>query len=74
MTTMLDYKTTLAYLAYLGYDNGPTRDAIKIIYPNRLTSKKGGNNNNRNVFHAYVFGATGSGKVLIYFFVFKYEM
>lgn len=59
MTTLLDYKTTLAYLAYLGYE-GNTKEAIKVIYPSRLTSKKG--RSNRNVFSAFVFGATGSGK------------
>ena len=60
MTTLLDYRTTLAYLAYLGY-NGDTTTALKVTKPRKADRKKG--KVQRNVFLCYVFGATGSGKV-----------
>ncbi|KAI9350173.1 EF hand associated-domain-containing protein, partial [Obelidium mucronatum] len=59
MTTLLDYRTTLAYLAYLGY-SGDTTAALKITRPRRTDRKRG--KIQRNVFSCYVFGATGSGK------------
>ncbi|KAJ3408620.1 ERMES complex Ca(2+)-binding regulatory GTPase gem1 [Chytridiales sp. JEL 0842] len=59
MTTLLDYKTTLAYLAYLGYD-GDATNALKITKPRRQDRKRG--KIQRTVFLSYVFGATGSGK------------
>ncbi|KAJ3123999.1 ERMES complex Ca(2+)-binding regulatory GTPase gem1 [Physocladia obscura] len=59
MTTLLDYKTTLAYLAYLGY-NGDTTTALKITKPRKTDRKRG--KIQRAVFSCYVFGATGSGK------------
>ncbi|RKO82802.1 EF hand associated-domain-containing protein, partial [Blyttiomyces helicus] len=59
MTTLLDYRTTLAYLAYLGY-NGDTRTALKTTRPRKVDRKRG--KVQRNVFLCYVFGATGSGK------------
>ncbi|RUS16020.1 mitochondrial Rho GTPase [Endogone sp. FLAS-F59071] len=59
MTTLLEYKTTLKYLAYLGFE-GDTRTAIKVTRPRRADRKKG--KVQRNVFLCYVFGATGSGK------------
>ncbi|KAL1933375.1 hypothetical protein VTP01DRAFT_7465 [Rhizomucor pusillus] len=59
MTTLLDHKTTLKYLAYLGYE-GDTRTALKITRPKRVDRKKG--KIQRNVFLCYVFGAPGSGK------------
>ncbi|KAJ3041842.1 ERMES complex Ca(2+)-binding regulatory GTPase gem1 [Rhizophlyctis rosea] len=59
MTTLLDYKTTLAYLAYLGY-NGDTTTALKVTKPRKVDRKRG--KVQRNVFLCYVFGATGSGK------------
>jgi Ras family protein T1 len=60
MTTLLDYRTTLAYLAYLGYD-GDATNALKITRPKRLDRRRG--KIQRTVFLSYVFGATGSGKV-----------
>ncbi|KAI9207509.1 P-loop containing nucleoside triphosphate hydrolase protein [Polychytrium aggregatum] len=60
MTTLLDYKTTLAYLAYLGYD-GDTTQALKVTKPRKSDRKRQGRVQ-RNVFLGYVFGATGSGK------------
>ncbi|KAJ3348389.1 ERMES complex Ca(2+)-binding regulatory GTPase gem1 [Entophlyctis luteolus] len=59
MTTLLDYKTTLAYLAYLGY-NGDTTTALKVTKPRKTDRKRG--KIQRAVFSCYAFGATGSGK------------
>lgn len=60
MTTLLDHRTTLKYLAYLGFE-GDTRTALKITKPKKVDRKKG--KIQRNVFSCYVFGAPGSGKV-----------
>ncbi|KAI9468531.1 MAG: EF hand associated-domain-containing protein [Benjaminiella poitrasii] len=59
MTTLLDHKTTLKYLAYLGFE-GDTRTALKITKPKRVDRKKG--KIQRNVFSCYILGAPGSGK------------
>lgn len=53
MTTLLDHKTTMAYLAYLGFER-PV-DAVKVV--------RRGRGGRRDVFLSYVFGAQGSGKV-----------
>jgi len=62
MTTLLSYKTTLAYLAYLGY-NGDTTSALKIIRPKKAVKKIG--KTQKNVFSCYVFGSPGSGKTAL---------
>lgn len=62
MTTLLDHRTTLKYLAYLGFE-GDTRTALKITKPKKVDRKKG--KIQRNVFSCYVFGAPGSGKVML---------
>lgn len=59
MTTLLDHKTTLGYLAYLGY-NGDTTTALKVTKPRKADRKRG--KIQRSVFSCFVFGATGSGK------------
>ena len=59
MSTLLEYKTTLAYLAYLGYP-GPTTSALQVTRPRKQDRKKG--KVTRNVFLCYVCGAAGSGK------------
>ncbi|CAO3622675.1 unnamed protein product [Cunninghamella blakesleeana] len=59
MTTLSDHKTTLKYLAYLGFE-GDTRTALKITRPRRVDRKKG--KIQRNVFLCYVVGAPGAGK------------
>ncbi|CAO3615069.1 unnamed protein product [Cunninghamella echinulata] len=59
MTTLSDHKTTLKYLAYLGFE-GDTRTALKVTRPRRLDRKKG--KIQRNVFLCYVVGAPGAGK------------
>jgi mitochondrial Rho GTPase 1 len=60
MTTLLDHKTTLAYLAYLGYPNDPRTNALQVTRPRKLDRRKG--KVTRNVFLCYICGAAGSGK------------
>lgn len=60
MTTLLDHKTTLAYLAYLGYPGPSQTTALQITRPRKQDRKKG--KVTRNVFLCYVCGAAGSGK------------
>lgn len=60
MTTLLDHKTTLAYLAYLGYPEEPRTSALQITRPRKVDRRKG--KVTRNVFLCYVCGAAGSGK------------
>ncbi|KAI0056103.1 mitochondrial Rho 1 [Artomyces pyxidatus] len=60
MTTLLDHKTTLAYLAYLGYPDEPRTNALLITRPRKQDRRKG--KSARNVFLCYVCGAAGSGK------------
>ena len=60
MTTLLDYKTTLAYLAYLGYPDEPRTDALQVTRPRKVDRRKG--KSARNVFLCYFCGAAGSGK------------
>ncbi|KAI5481376.1 hypothetical protein MNV49_004998 [Pseudohyphozyma bogoriensis] len=70
MTTLLDPRTTLSYLAYLGYPHSspgtsllPTTSALSVSRPRKADRKKG--TVSRNVFLAYVLGAAGSGKTSI---------
>ncbi len=60
MTTLLDHKTTLAYLAYLGYPTEPRTEALHVTRPRKIDRRKG--KSARNVFLCYVCGAAGSGK------------
>ena len=60
MTTLVDHKTTLAYLAYLGYPTEPRTDALQVTRPRKVDRRKG--KSARNVFLCYVCGAAGSGK------------
>lgn len=60
MTTLLDHKTTLAYLAYLGYPGEPRTAALQVTRPRKVDRRKG--KVTRNVFLCYVCGAAGSGK------------
>ncbi|KAJ3715456.1 P-loop containing nucleoside triphosphate hydrolase protein [Lentinula raphanica] len=60
MTTLLDHKTTLAYLAYLGYPDEPRTTALQVTRARRVDRRKG--KVSRNVFLCYVCGAAGSGK------------
>jgi len=60
MTTLLDHKTTLEYLAYLGYPGDSTTGALQVTKPRKFDRKKG--KSSRNVFLTFVCGAPGSGK------------
>ncbi|KAF8903139.1 P-loop containing nucleoside triphosphate hydrolase protein [Gymnopilus junonius] len=60
MTTLLDHKTTLAYLAYLGYPDEPRTSALQVTRARKVDRRKG--KVTRNVFLCYVCGAAGSGK------------
>lgn len=60
MTTLLDHKTTLAYLAYLGYPDEQRTSALLTTRPRKVDRRKG--KVTRNVFLCYVCGAAGSGK------------
>jgi GTPase SAR1 family protein len=60
MTTLLDHKTTLAYLAYLGYPDEPRTGALQVTRARKVDRRKG--KVSRNVFLCYVCGAAGSGK------------
>lgn len=60
MSTLLDHKTTLAFLAYLGYPDDPRTSALQVTRPRKADRRKG--KTSRNVFLCYVCGAAGSGK------------
>ena len=60
MTTLLEHRTTLAYIAYLGYPGSPQTSALQVTQPRKKDRKKG--KVTRNVFLCYVCGAAGSGK------------
>jgi Ras family protein T1 len=62
MTTFEDPKTTLEYLAYLGFegDGKGTTAALKVTKPRKRRNKPG--RVERNVFLCYVVGAAQSGK------------
>lgn len=65
MSTLLNPKLTLNYLAYLGYSSSPATDhaatsALHITRPRKQDRRQ--NKVARNVFLCYVLGATGSGK------------
>ncbi|KAK9474835.1 EF hand associated-domain-containing protein [Dipodascopsis tothii] len=65
MTTFQDYKTTLAYLAWLGFegsDKGGTTDALKVTRPRKRRTRPKAGRVDRNVFSCFVLGAAVSGK------------
>ena len=61
MTTLLNYKATLSYFAYLGFPDKDTTKGLIITKSKKSELRKG--KVTRDVFLAYVFGAAGSGKV-----------
>ncbi|KAF9483383.1 mitochondrial Rho GTPase [Pholiota conissans] len=63
MTTLLDHRTTLAYLAYLGYPDEPRTAALQVTRARKIDRRKG--KVTRNVFLCYVCGAAGSGKTAL---------
>jgi Ras family protein T1 len=64
MTTFVSPKTTLAYLAYLGFESSNSREsttaALKVTKARKRRRKPG--RVERNVILCYVLGAPGSGK------------
>jgi mitochondrial Rho GTPase 1 len=60
MTALLDHRTTLAYMAYLGFPSTPLTSALTLTRPRRTERRRG--RITRNVFLCYVCGASGSGK------------
>ncbi|KAH6605742.1 mitochondrial rho gtpase 1 [Trichoderma cornu-damae] len=64
MTTFLEPKTTLEYLAYLGFEppnpKDPITSALKVTKPRKRRRRPG--RVERNVFHCYILGASGAGK------------
>ena len=61
MTTLLNHKQTLEYLAYLGYPDDESRtSALQVTRPRKVERRKG--KSTRNVFLCYFCGAAGSGK------------
>lgn len=60
MITLLKHRTTLTYLAYLGYPGENRTSALLITRPRKHDRRRG--ESSRNVFLCYVCGAAGSGK------------
>ncbi|EPX71767.1 GTPase Gem1 [Schizosaccharomyces octosporus yFS286] len=64
MITLFDYKTTLAYLAYLGFDSegrGHVTDALKVTKKRSIQHRRV-SKYDRNVFLCFVVGSAGCGK------------
>jgi Ras family protein T1 len=70
LMTLLDHRTTMAYLAYLGY-NGDTREAFKITRPRKVDRRQG--RVQRSVLLCYVLGPAGAGKVRFLSSVHRFE-
>lgn len=72
MTTYLDYKTTMSYLAYLGFENNKeqTRRIVDGVRITKARKKRNPRSKyyrtstvvDRNVFNCFVVGSHGSGK------------
>lgn len=66
LTTFLDYKTTLEYLSYLGFDEGVSSKALRVTRPRKRRRKNGKYYRqsvyDRNVFNCFILGAPKSGK------------
>lgn len=77
METRVDYKTTLRYLAYLGYEDGMGKGTVSALRLTKIRKRKQGPSGKlkgvgaqgkggrveRNVLLCYVIGKAGSGKV-----------
>ncbi|KAI0238424.1 ERMES complex Ca(2+)-binding regulatory GTPase gem1 [Massospora cicadina] len=67
MSTLQDPQTTLAYLAYLGYE-GDTRSGLRMVRPKHTITqrrRRGDKVYPRSVFMCYVLGGSASGKTSI---------
>ncbi|KAK6456179.1 rho-like GTPase [Scheffersomyces xylosifermentans] len=66
LTTFLDYKSTLEYLGYLGFDEDISVKALRVTKPRKRRQKNGKfyrqNVNDRNIFNCFILGAPKSGK------------
>ncbi|ODV79454.1 mitochondrial Rho GTPase [Suhomyces tanzawaensis NRRL Y-17324] len=66
LTTFLEHKTTLEYLAYLGFDDGASIKAIKVTKPRKRRQKQSKFYrqavNDRNIFNCFILGAPKAGK------------
>ncbi|EGV64966.1 ERMES complex Ca(2+)-binding regulatory GTPase gem1 [Yamadazyma tenuis] len=66
LTTFLDYRTTLEYLSYLGFDEGSSIKALQITKPRKRRKKQNKVYRqpvfDRNVFNCFIIGAPKSGK------------
>lgn len=66
LTTFLDYKTTLEYLAHLGFDDGNSTKALKITKSRKRRKRQNTVYRqpvyDRNVFNCFIIGAPQSGK------------
>ena len=60
MATLLNHRTTLEYLAYLGYPDTPRTSALQTTQSRKSDRRRG--KLRRNVLLGYVIGAAGSGK------------
>ncbi|KIP10221.1 hypothetical protein PHLGIDRAFT_85427 [Phlebiopsis gigantea 11061_1 CR5-6] len=60
MATLLNHRTTLEYLAYLGYPDTPRTLALQTTQSRKSDRRRG--KLRRNVLLGYVIGAAGSGK------------
>ncbi|KAJ2501793.1 ERMES complex Ca(2+)-binding regulatory GTPase gem1 [Coemansia sp. RSA 1972] len=61
MSTLLDHRTTLAYLAYFGFP-GDTRDGINIVARHSSVRRRKRGKQQRSAFLCYVVGARRVGK------------
>lgn len=66
LTTFLDYKTTLEYFAYLGFDEGSSVRSLKITKQRKTRQRQGKfyrlSVNDRNVFNCFILGSPNCGK------------
>lgn len=66
LTTFLAHRTTLEYLAYLGFDDGSAVRALKVTKPRKMRQKQGKFYrqpvSDRNVFNCFIVGAPRLGK------------
>lgn len=64
MVTLLDHKTTLKYLAHLGF-KGDTTTALQLTRKKKIDAGKAVKSPARAVLNCFVFGKKGSGKTAL---------